>query len=488
VLADERSGRLFIADTNHNRLIVATLEGELLQVIGSGAVGATNGDYDAASFNKPQGMALIGQMLYVADTENHLLRKIDLKNQRVKTIAGRGTQSRNPFPGLEKAVAGGRMPRRWVGPPLGTLLNSPWALWVQGQDLYIAMAGSHQIWKMPLDESEIGPYAGNAREDIIDGPLLPKLPFEEGYASFAQPSGLAGDGTWLYVADSEGSSIRAVPFDPTRQVRTVVGTSHLAEGRLFAFGDIDGEGEAVRFQHVLGVTYGDGKLYVADTYNHKIKEVDPQGQTSRTIAGTGQRGDADEPSQFHEPSGLSYAAGKLYVADTNNHLIRVVDLASGNKVSTLVIDGLTPPALPESNAEVALPGAKEVALPLTVVKPVDGQVRLDVQLELPSGWKINPRAPMSYRIQRVPKTGTVDRAPAEKATKVDEPSEQFSIMLPTAGISGQETMKVSLTYYYCQEGAEGLCKVGSVTWKLPLEVRPSGQAAVPLKWTIPTGR
>jgi DNA-binding beta-propeller fold protein YncE len=429
-------------------------------------------------------MALVGQMLYVADTENHLLRKIDLKNRRVTTVAGRGVQSRNPFPGLEAAVARGRPPRRWVGPPMNTPLNSPWALWVQGEDLYIAMAGSHQIWKMPLDESEIGPYAGNAKEDIIDGPLIPRVPFEEGYAAFAQPSGLAGDDDWLYVADSEGSSIRAVPFDPGKEVRTVVGTSHLSEARLFTFGDVDGQGEVVRLQHVLGVAHVDGQLYVADTYNHKLKVIDLKTQTARTIAGTGKRGNTDDPPQFYEPSGISHAAGRLYVADTNNHLIRVVDLAS-NRVSTLTIEGLAPPSLPEEKSEATVPQGKEMVMSTTIVKPVDGKVRLDVQLELPSGWKINPRAPMSYRLQRLGRPGTAERASAETTAKVDQPSETFTIWLPTEGVVDQETVKLSLTYYYCEEEAEGLCKVGTVTWKLPLELRPNGQTAVPLKWKVP---
>src|SRR6266498_151370 len=79
-----------------------------------------------------------------------------------------------------------------------------------------------QIWKMTLDEKEIGPYSGNGREDIVDGPLLPGRPFEPEHASFAQPSGLSSDGEWLYVADSEGSSVRAVPLKPKAEVRTVL--------------------------------------------------------------------------------------------------------------------------------------------------------------------------------------------------------------------------------------------------------------------------
>jgi DNA-binding beta-propeller fold protein YncE len=489
VLADPAGQRLFIADSNHNRLVIATLQGKLLDVIGSGEIGSADGEYAKASFNKPQGMALKDQTLYVADTENHLLRKIDLASKQVTTIAGRGFQGRNPWPGLDMAAAreaGGdfKLPDRWVAPPLKTAINSPWALWVHGEDLYIAMAGPHQIWKMPLDESEIGPYAGNGREDIVDGPLLPKRPYEEGYSSFAQPSGLTSDGTWLYVADSEGSSIRAVPFDPDEEVKTVVGSAHLPVGRLFAFGDVDGEGEVVRLQHVLGVTYGGGQLYVADTYNHKIKQIDPQKQSARTIAGNGKRGRGDEPAQFYEPAGLCYAAGKLYVADTNNHLIRVIDLEQGNKVTTLAIEGLQPPDPPEPKPAAALPGAKQVDLPAATVKPVDGQVRLAVKLALPEGWKINPLAPMTYRIE-ASSAGPIQPKEPGKPQKVAEPATNFEIALPVTAATGEETVQVSLTYYYCQEGAEGLCKVGSVTWNVPLKLSPDAQqASVPLEWTV----
>jgi sugar lactone lactonase YvrE len=235
--------------------------------------------------------------------------------------------------------------------------------------LYIAMAGPHQIWRMPLgvaptDESRVEIYAGNGREDIVDGPLLPAAPYEEGASSFAQPSGLATDGQWLYVADTEGSSIRAVPFDAAGEVTTIVGTSQLPGGRLFVFGDRDGEGRlsieraplAFRgdpeqttgplLQHAIGVAHHEGRLYVADTYNNKIKVIDLSDRACRTLAGTGEPGQSDGPAAaatFDEPAGLAVASGKLYVADTNNHRIRVIDLEQEHRVSTLVLERLMPP-------------------------------------------------------------------------------------------------------------------------------------------------
>src|SRR5439155_15086956 len=121
----------------------------------------------------------------------------------------------------------------------------------------------------------------------------------------------------------------------TLEVGTVVGSDQLPRGhRLFAFGDKDGPRAEAKLQHCLDVDYLDNKIYVADTYNHKIKVVHAKTGETKTLAGTGTPGKGD--NEFHEPAGLAHAKGKLYVADTNNHLIRTIDLASG-KVSTLTI-------------------------------------------------------------------------------------------------------------------------------------------------------
>ncbi|WP_081445039.1 thioredoxin-like domain-containing protein [Blastopirellula marina] len=479
VLADEKSDRLFIADSNHNRIVIADLDGKLIETIGNGAIGTTDGDYATASFHHLQGMALDGDTLYVADTENHMLRKVDLKTKQVTTIAGKGVQGRNSWPGIpESGLLRSQVPDRFVGKPLETALNSPWALWVKGDDLYIAMAGPHQIWKMKLDGSEIGPYAGNGREDIVDGPLLPPIPYEQGFSSFAQPSGLTSDGTWLYVADSEGSSIRAVPFDPKEKVRTVTGSAHLGSGRLFAFGDKDGSATEARLQHALGVCYVDGQIYIADTYNCKIRVADAKTGEVRTVAGTGEHGADDAAPTFDEPAGLSYAAGKLYIADTNNHLIRTIDLKS-KQVKTLTIAGLTPPSPPKVKQTPKFSAAEEIVLPPTKVTAANGQVNLNVDIQLPPGWKINTLAPTSYYLEGE-STGPAQIAAEVELVTLAEPKPQFSVSVPVAG-EGKSTVKLSLRYYYCEEGVDGLCKTAEVRWSVPLEIVASGgESAVPL--------
>ena len=89
---------------------------------------------------------------------------------------------------------------------------------------------------------------------------------------------------------AKGARFAPCRSTPRKEVTTVIGTSRLPAGRLFTFGDVDGQANTARLQHCLGVAYVDGKIYVADTYNNKIKVIDPQTKTCQTVAGTGQPG------------------------------------------------------------------------------------------------------------------------------------------------------------------------------------------------------
>ena len=105
---------------------------------------------------------------------------------------------------------------------------------------------------------------------------------------------------------------------------------------------MDGVGDDVRLQHPVGVTLLEGALYVADTYNNKIKRVVIEERSSTAVAGKGEVGFRDGwagEACFDEPSGLSAAGGRLYIADTNNHAVRVLDLET-EQVSTLELTGL----------------------------------------------------------------------------------------------------------------------------------------------------
>ncbi|MCU0527277.1 MAG: redoxin domain-containing protein [Elainella sp. Prado103] len=322
VLADLDTDRLFIADTGHHRIVITTLSGQLRHIVGVGTPGLWDGQFDEAEFSAPQGMAFdrSHQVLYVADSNNHAIRKLDLVEQTVETIAGVGQQSQNihPHGGKAREVA----------------LNSPWDLQLFRHFLLIAMAGMHQIWGLDLIDGQIGTLVGTGAEGCMDGDAT--------LAAFAQPSGLALQANQLFVADSESSSIRSIELDSTPEVRTLCGS-----GQLFGFGNRDGRGESVRLQHCLGITAAHGLVWIADTYNHKIKRLNPKTGICQSIAGSGVAGWQDGSSkiaQFYEPNGLTVAGHWLFVADTNNHVIRRIDL-DRLEVSTVVIANLCPPKL-----------------------------------------------------------------------------------------------------------------------------------------------
>ena len=454
VLADDASGHLFIADSNHNRIVIARVDGTVQAVAGSGAVGLKDGAFDEATFANPQGMALRQMpggdlMLLVADTNNHAIRALDLKRGTVTTIAGNGRQA------AWKSTGG-------VG--TDAKLASPWDLLRVGSTLFIAMAGPHQIWKLDLNNQRVGPYAGSGKEARLDGTLTD--------SAFAQPSGLATDGQRLFVADSESNIIRTVDL-PGRgvQVRTLAG------GDLFDFGDVDGSGDAVRLQHPLGTAFKDGVLYIADTYNHKIKTLDPETGRVQTFLGDG-RGNRDGAQpQFYEPGGISISGNKLYVADTNNHTIRVVDLEN-KTVATLTLKNLPVPLPAERERMPQTDNAEEgtVTLPVTNLAPdTNGELLLDVKL--PALHHLNRESPQRF-FARVEGAGL-------KLSQTSVPAAQFKLPLRVpfatgaAGTSG--TVVVSATIFYCTDGKGAVCKFQSLRFRALFVVQEGGATRLMLE-------
>src|SRR5712692_4234921 len=440
VLADAKSDRLFIADSDHNRIVITKLDGTLIETVGTGAHGAGAGGFDRATFFRPQGMVLDGETLYVADTENHLIRRVDLKARTVQTIAGTGQQSRQ----LDR-----------IGMARGTALNSPWDLQLVGRTLYIAMAGPHQIWQIDLDKQQVSTFAGSGREARLDGALDD--------SALAQPSAIAADGQTLYVSDAEANIIRAIDLRPNGRVRTLVG------GNLFDFGDEDGAGDDVRLQHPLGLTRCNGKLVIADTYNHKIKLLDPAARSVKSFAGTGKPGQADgvKPS-FYEPGGLSVAGDRLYVADTNNHSIRVVDLKT-KETKTLQIKGLQPPAANQAtaaNADVA-PNAEEIKVAPQKLRTGDAVLLINV--ELPAGYHLNPDAPQRYKVsaEQGGAALSIDPRNSTRSTK----GLPLPIRVPFGvGSAGAAELRASFTFVYCREDNTGTCRIRTLVWRAPVEV------------------
>ncbi len=292
-----------ISDSNHNRIVVCTLHGKIEKIIGSGKKGFLDGKFSESEFNRPQGIFWNENKIYVTDTENHSVRVIDLGKGEVETIAGTGRQASYPLK---------------FGKGKDTSLSSPWDLVECKGKLYIAMAGTHQVWSYDLASDKVEPFAGSGYENIVDGPLFA--------AQFAQPSGITFLNGSLYIADSEVSGIRKIDLEEER-VSTISG-----EG-LFSFGLKDGRTQDALFQHPLGIC-SDGKdnLYIADTYNNSIRQIDLEKGEVTSIIKKSENNICMIGEErcnilgLWEPSDVKYLDGKLYIVDTNNHLIRISDL------------------------------------------------------------------------------------------------------------------------------------------------------------------
>ncbi|MCY3797568.1 MAG: thioredoxin-like domain-containing protein [Chloroflexi bacterium] len=442
VLADPAGNRLFIADSSHNRIVIADLNTHaVVDIIGSSARGAEDGSFESATFDKPQGMALYGELLYIADVNSHAIRLADLAERKVTTVAGNGIMGRQRLPfGVP------------IDAPTTVSLRSPWDLEFDDEGrLHVAMAGTHQLFIYEPESGVLYPSVGNGGEANLNDVSLAD-------SELAQPSGLyyAGAGK-LYFADSESSTIRLADFDKDL-VTVVSGTNN---NSLFEFGDIDGELGVNRLQHALGVDGGpNGDIYIADTYNSRIKVIGADETGTNTVFGLGGLGgyaDGDATAaEFDEPGGISYADGILYVADTNNHVIRLIDLETG-LVDTL--EFANPEALVIDAAVTLLggnlAGDEVIELDLQLLAPGEGALRL--WLEFPDEYKINPLIDSRLDVRSdggFSATGTVTDANSSLSVDVGE---------------GEGALYADLTLYYCREGEEALCFIEEVNWVIPYE-------------------
>ncbi len=441
VHADPAQDRLFVADTNHHRVVTARIsDGEVLGVYGSGVAGFADGAASQAQFDQPQGIALDpdGGVLYVADTGNHAVRTVDLATGEVGTLAGTGVQGRFPPAG---------------GTGTEVALHSPWDVTLAGETLHVAMAGSHQLWTIDVATAVAAPFAGNGRESTRNGPA--------GEAELAQPSGVTlGEGR-LYFADSESSSIRFVDL-AEGTVDVLAGS----DANLFDFGDEDGVGTEARLQHPLGVSWYGGVLYVADTYNSKLKAIDPTtGEVTTLFGGEAGWRDGTDP-RFYEPGGLHVVDGVAYVADTNNHVVRMVDLATG-EASTLLLTGAERFTPAGAAREVVDAGAVTVA-------PGAGSIVLDVTL--PTGHKVNEDAPSSV-------TWTVGGGIAGLDV-TDLTGTELPAVIPVEWSAGSGTLAGDLTLIWCADDAESLCFIEQLGLTAQATVADGGAAEVRFRHEI----
>jgi thiol-disulfide isomerase/thioredoxin len=423
---------LIVSDSGHQQIVLMTMDGKIMDTIGSGKIGNKDGDFTSADFNTPQGVLYKDGKIYIADTNNHTLRLADLGARTVTTLAGTGKQ------GFERAANN--------ADALKTPLASPWdlAFYPDDKHIAIAMAGTHQIWSYDIDKKTVSVIAGNGQESIDNG----KYPFN----SLAQTSGLSAVGEKLYFVDAETSSLRVLE---NGEVRTLIGTG------LFDFGYKEGvQGEA-RMQHPLGLYADEKNVFIADAYNHSIRRYDIATGTLHNYAGHGVRGNKDgQPmaAEFNEPNDLSKIGNALYIADTNNNAIRTIDLNSGT-VTTLNIP--KPETVAAAEFATDLPNTETLA-------PMEITESATVSIGLQKTWHINDEAPSNLTVFDAKKK-------AVKRFSLDEIKTR-TLQLPTLA-AGEYHLQATL--YYCENKAGSQCLIKS--FDQVLNVQKGGKKNIPLK-------
>lgn len=285
--------RLYIADSGHHRILECNHYGRILRQFGMRTADFIDGPAEQAGFNRPQGLALEREYLFVADTGNHAVRRIQLRSGQVDTLCGNG-RAGEPVEGP-------------VNPSARSPLNQPLALAVAANQVHIACAGDNRIWSCDLGRLELHLRAGSGRLEVRDG--------HAAMAAFAQPAGLAAVQQVLYVCDALGSAVRSLQLR-TDLVQTLVGQGP------WDFGAADGPRAMARLQHPQGIALSADAplLWIADSGNGALRTL---------RLGGGELATVDLPRRLHGPTGLAIAAGSVWIAETDAHGMLRYDIASG---------------------------------------------------------------------------------------------------------------------------------------------------------------
>jgi DNA-binding beta-propeller fold protein YncE len=284
---------LYIADTGHHRVLECTHAGRILRAFGTGAAGLNDGDAAHVSFHAPHGLALQRDLLYVADSGNNAVRRINLRTGDTTTLMGngrRGTPTEGPVRDAQ-AVS----------------LDTPRAVAVANDQLHIALAGDNKVWTYDLGNAQLTFRAGSGKLDVKDG--------VGSSASFAQPVALAAVQQTLYVCDAAGSAIRSL------QLRDHVVQTLLGQG-AWTFGHVDGPRNIAQLQEPQAIALDPDAplLWIADAGNDRLRSL---------RLGGGDLATHMLPQPLHGPAGLAVGAGAVWIADTDAHAILRVDPKTG---------------------------------------------------------------------------------------------------------------------------------------------------------------
>jgi len=287
---------LYVADfDNHSirKIVIAT--GAVTKLAGSGDFGSDDGIGSAASFNNPDGITTDGTNLYVTDFTGNLIRKIVIATQEVTTFAG---------------TAGTAGAANGIG--TAATFNGPNGITTDGTNLYVTEYLGHTIRKIVIATQEVTTFAGKAGTAGAANGIGT-------VATFNGPVAITTDGTDLYVTDFTGNLIRKIVI-ANQLVSTFAGSG--------TAGSANGVGTAATFNGPIGITTDGTNLYVTERFGHLIRKIEIATQIVSTLAGSGDYGSDDgigTAATFTQPYGITTDGTNLYVADSLSYKIRMIE-------------------------------------------------------------------------------------------------------------------------------------------------------------------
>lgn len=421
---------MMISDTGHHRILIVSEDGDVIDVIGSGRKGASDGAFEDVEFNFPQGTFAQGDFIYIADTANHLIREANLKTRRVRTLLGSGAQG-------SASILGGK----------GSFvdLNFPWDLVILGNKLYFTMSGAHQVWLMDLLTRECALFAGSSISGNQDGALLTSL--------FSTPTGITSDGVKLYVTDSANGSIRSIELELDGKVETLTPSFEISED----------EEDAQPMDLIV-----DQKLiFFVDAKLDHVKKLDLTSGKLEILAGSNHAGYLDgdfDESRFSAPTGITLFDREIFIADSLNHMIRKLNLRL-NTVETFAFKNLEPVALRTMNANTA----RVVKLESLEAQPGRGVLTLDIKL--PEEYRLTSNAPFHLK-WKTENDEVLKFLVQGKSLEVQQLA--IPLALPWEAYEGATRIKFEMVVYYCRADSS-LCLFDHVAVELPIVVSAAGK-------------
>ncbi|MDA9573475.1 redoxin domain-containing protein [Rickettsiales bacterium] len=414
---------IFISNIGDNNIIVSSLSGKIIQVIGNSQSGFIDGSFKEARFDKVQGMVFKGNKLYLADSGNNAIRVVDFNDKKVSTLVGNG-------------VRGDRLYSLRSIKAKDFKLNNPLdlAFFGSSNNLVIANSGVNQIIEYNIKNKEIKLLAGSGDFDMVDGSDIK--------SSLAQTYDIEVYENKLYFLDSKSSSLRYL--DLKGNVVTIIGDG------LNKFGEENNKNHQDKnMQNPTSLTVDDTGIYIIDNLNNAIRHYN---FNSKKIDNYKAMNIKAKSLEFIEPTSIIGISDKFYIADSNNH--RIIQINRTNYNSSLF--NIMP------NQKIAKKTFDQLSFNnnIAINHEVTSDRIIEVDIKVKKGWKINDQGPSFLNFLQIIDSDNV------KLLKLFDWRDIINNNIDLSSLQKNKNYILYGNIYYCQDKENSICFIKNYQSKI----------------------